>query len=136
MQLRTFVRTLFLFVGIAFVAAACGAQIQEDSKDGSNFNPDEWKTNDKQVVTVTAKKEVQTGPRDPDGLLHRVSPELHPQLAEVRIDPDEKILLVFRSGEAIKLAPEDLSQIHLIEAKAGKLLVRVRTQDFHLRAAP
>lgn len=121
----------------ALVAAGCGAQLENDKKTGSNFNADDFKKTEKTVVPVTQPIGSMNKPhevRDPDGLLYRIDQVFHDHLAEVRLDDDDGlILLIFRGSDAIKLRSEDIESMRLITIEDGKLVIRVREQEFRLR---
>lgn len=120
----------------AVLMLGCGAQLEKENNDGSNFNPEDFETEEKQTVVVS-KETVgmageEEGPRDPDGLLHRVRPEYHEYLKEIRIDADQTVLLVFRGNDAIKLDAADIDELVVEGVRDGKLVVKVRSQEFLL----
>lgn len=132
---RTVVLTALLAIGFA---AGCGTQLEAEKRDGSNFKAEDWKKPERPVVVVadpnagTINKPHQV--RDPDGLLYRVDAVLHEHLAEIRLDDAEgKILIIFRGSDALKLQPEDLDSLRLLGTEDGKLVIRVREQEFRLR---
>ena len=126
-------RSLLFFVFVVLFSA-CGAQIEEKRGDGSNFNPDDFKPKDKPItVAVTPIEEKEEGPRDPDGLLYRIDSPLHEHLREVRIDEtDNKILVIFKSSEALKLDASELSSMRLKRVADGELTIEVAGKDFML----
>jgi len=125
-----------LFVLLALVLSACGATLDEGSGDSSNYNPTDFKKDEGPApVTVVSEEKKDDGPRDPDGVLHRVPLTLHEYLAEVRLDGDSHVLVIFKGGDALKVKGEDVSRIKLIGVDDEKLLVRVYEQEYTMRRA-
>lgn len=128
-------RTLLFFCALAFLLPACGANLEASNKDGSNYNQDDFKKKKEPViVNVAPPVEKKTGPKDPDGLLHRIPENIHPYLSEVRIEDAENVLVIFVGGEAIKLKAEDLGIMALVAANKTEIQIKVHEQVFKLKA--
>ncbi|PJB35859.1 MAG: hypothetical protein CO108_24665 [Deltaproteobacteria bacterium CG_4_9_14_3_um_filter_63_12] len=132
---RTPLLPILLFCAFALVLPACGANLQDSAGDGSNFDQNDFQKKKEPIrVTVAPPVEKQSGPKDPDGLLHRIAENIHPYLSEVRIEDAENVLVIFIGGEAIKLKAEDLSVMTLVGANKEEIQVKVHDQVFKLKA--
>ncbi|MDX9720662.1 MAG: hypothetical protein RBU37_07935 [Myxococcota bacterium] len=125
-----------VLVSLSLLFFACGANVERGAaQDKSNFRQEDFKA-PAQPVTVTVQPPVEEvkGPKDPDGLLHRISADLYPYLAEVRVHQETDVMVIFKGGEAIQLKPADLPDLQLAAVGGGQLVVRVRSQEFQLTA--
>lgn len=129
---------LSLLAVLAMLLGACGASLQEDSRDSSNYNPDDFKNEQEPppIAAIQPDEPEDEGPRDPDGLLYRTPENLHPYLREVRLaDDQEGILLIFEGGEALKVKGEDIDKLQLVAVNNVELKVRIHGKDYTLSRA-
>ncbi len=129
---------LLTVLGVGLLVGACGKSLEKD-RDHAQHAVQGWAEDPKRsivAVPLAGGGAQEQGPRDPDGLLHRLDGNLHPFLAELRIDAEveDHILLIFRSAEGVRLRAADLNGVRLIEEKGGVLTVRVAHRDVLIKA--